>query len=65
VSLADAGGACVRRRILVVADGRRTVKTLRDVLHAHGWEAIAQEPFIAEIDSDPHQQAAHGDHPDR
>jgi two-component system response regulator HydG len=31
----------VRRRILVVDDDRRTVKTLCDVLHAHGWEAVA------------------------
>jgi len=37
----DAGGACVRRRILVVDDDRRTVKTLCDVLHAHRWEAEA------------------------
>jgi CheY-like chemotaxis protein len=95
VSPADAGGACVRRRILVVDDDRRTVKTLCDVLLAHSWEAaaaysaeeairtattqtftavsmdvrmgkaITREPFIAEIDSDPHKQAEHGDYPDR
>jgi DNA-binding NtrC family response regulator len=76
VSPADAGGACVRRRILVVDDDRRTVTTLCDLLHAHGWEAaaaysaeeanaITREPFIAEIDSDPRKQAEHGDYPDR
>ena len=31
----------MRRRILVVDDDRRTVKTLCDVLHAHSWEAAA------------------------
>jgi hypothetical protein len=28
-------------------------------------KAIAREPFIAEIGSDPHKQAEHGDYPDR
>jgi DNA-binding response OmpR family regulator len=28
-------------------------------------KAITREPFIAELDSDPHKQAEHGDYPDR